>query len=119
MKLIGGARAVGQANHRARPTEMSRDYQIALFMPNALWKHCGSAAYCSYFWKDSKQNELICDQETGEAKIANTDNPRDDNEDDKDHYEDIDKIYPRRLLSFWVFQELYLMEKETMKALSS
>ena len=49
MTLIGGARAKMQAKHRARPTEMSRDYLIALFMPDALWKHGGSAADCSYF----------------------------------------------------------------------
>ena len=58
-----------------------------------------------------RPNELICDQKIGEAKVVNTDNPRHDNEDDKDHYEDIDKGYPRRLL--------YLLEKETMKAWSS
>ena len=47
-----------------------------------------------------RPNELICDQKIGEAKIVNTDNPRHDNEDDKDHYEHIDKGYLRRLLSF-------------------
>ena len=37
-------------------------------MPDALWKHGGSAADCNLFLK--RPNELICDQETGEAKIS-------------------------------------------------